>query len=373
MSKFEKFITKWFKRVRMMTRLILFKLGLDKRPLFAVLTVNANCNFRCKYCFADYHERVEKPLSTEQLMHIIDELADYGVIYLNVHGGEALIRNDMDQILRHALSKHMFVNLITNGTLLKKRWEDVKDVDSFCISLDGRPENNDKNRGSGSFAVAAEAIDFARAQGVPVRIGMTVTRHTMDDLEWVLQWAKERRIYVHHYLLFDQSNLPEELRMTREENHEVLKRLIELKKRGYPVFYSFKTLEYALAWPYEKEVLKRSDLEGLKIDPNFELIPCQYKNINVLIESNGTVRVCNAMVRHETHISVLDRPLQEAKKELLEIDDCLYCYHLPKMEFSHLINLKFDAVLNQFVNQLTEDVKALRFRKTGDQKERGEK
>lgn len=373
MNKLEKFVTKWFKRARMLTRLILFKFGLDTRPLFAVLTVNANCNFRCKYCFADYHERKEKPLSTEQILKIIDELADFGVIYLNVHGGEALIRNDMGQILEYALRKRMFVNLITNGTLLQKRWEEVKDIDSFCISLDGRPENNDKNRGEGSFKVAAEAIDFARAKGVPVRIGMTVTKHTMGDLEWVAEWARERRIYIHHYLLFDQESLPEELRMTREENRKVLIELLELKKRGYPIFYSFKTLEYALNWPYDKEVLKKSDLEGLKIDPDFELIPCQYKNINVLIESNGTVRVCNAMVRHETHISVLNRPLKEAKKELLNVDDCLYCYHLPKMEFSHLINLKFDSVLNQFVNQLTEDVKALRFKRKTERKDSAEK
>ena len=269
----------------------------------------------------------------------------------------------MGQILRHALKKKMFVNLITNGTLLKKKWDDVKDVDSFCISLDGRPENNDKNRGAGSFTVASEAIDYALSQGVPVRIGMTVTKHTMHDLQWIADWANTRRIYIHHYLLFDQENLPEELRMTREENRQVLRELIDLKKRKYPVFYSMKTLEYALQWPYEKEILRRPDMEDLAVDPAFHLVPCQYKNINVLIESNGTVRVCNATVRQGTHISFLDKPLREAKEELLGIDDCLYCYHLPKMEFSHLINLKFNAVLNQFVNQAVEDVKALLFRK----------
>jgi MoaA/NifB/PqqE/SkfB family radical SAM enzyme len=363
MSKFRKFITKWFKRARMLTRLILFKLGLDNRPVFAVLTVNANCNFRCKYCFADYHSRHEQALPTDAILRIINELDANGVIYLNVHGGEALIRNDMGQILRHALGKGMFVNLITNGTLLQKRWEDVKDVDSFCISLDGRPENNDKNRGAGSFKVASEAIDFALSQGVPVRIGMTVTKHTMGDLEWIAEWAMERRIYIHHYLLFDQENLPEELRMTREENRQVLRELIGLRKRKYPIFYSLSTLEYALNWPYEKEILRRPDLDGLALDPNFKMVPCQYKNINMLIESNGTVRVCNATVRQGAHISVLDRPLKEAKEELLRIDDCLYCYHLPKMEFSHLINLRFESVMNQFVNQLVEDVKALLFKK----------
>lgn len=359
MTKAGKFLGKWTKRARMFYRLFMFRIGLDKRPVFAVLTVNSQCNFKCKYCFADYHQRLEKPLSTDTILRIIDELNDYGVIYLNVHGGEALIRKDIGQILNYGLRKGMFVNLITNGRYLKERWEEAKNVDSFCVSLDGREENNDKNRGAGSFKIASEAIDFALSKGATVRIGMTITQHTMHDLEWVAEWAKKRNIYIHHYLLFDQENLPEDLRMTREENNDALRKLIELKKKGYPVFYSYRTLEYALNWPFEKLVLGKDDIRELKVPENFEFIPCNYKTINVLVESNGTVRACNARVRQEAHISVLDKPLRQAKEELLTIDDCLYCYHLPKMEFSNLMALKLEPVINQFAAQLKEDVKAL--------------
>lgn len=366
MTRLNKFFNKWIKRIRMFYRLLMFKFGLDKRPVFAVLTVNSQCNFRCKYCFADYHMRLEKPLSTEVILRIIDELDGLGVIYLNVHGGEALIRKDIGEIINHALSKKMFVNLITNGTLLQKNWDEVKDVDSMCISLDGREENNDKNRGEGSFKVATEAIDFALSKGATVRIGMTITKHTKDDLEWVAEWAKKRNIYIHHYLLFDQENLPEDLRMTPEENRAVLRKLIELKKRGYPVFYSLRTLEYALNWPFEKLMLSKKDMKDLNIPKGFKFIPCNYKLINVLVESNGTVRVCNARVRQEAHISILDKPVKKAREELLTIDDCMYCYHLPKMEFSNLMALRFEPVLNQFIAQLKEDIKALFAKVMGD-------
>lgn len=359
MTKSGKFINKWMKRTRMLFRLFMFKIGLDKRPVFAVLTVNAQCNFKCKYCFADYHKKVEKPLSTEQIFHIIDELDDYGVIYLNVHGGEALIRKDIGRIIDYGLGKKMFVNLITNGRFLKEKWDEVRNIDSMCISLDGREENNDKNRGEGTFKIATEAIDFALSKGATVRIGMTITHHTKDDLEWLAEWAKKRNIYIHHYLLFDQDNLSEDLRMTREENNEALRKLIELKKRGYPVFYSLRTLEYALNWPFEKLILRKNDLKDLNRPENFQFITCNYKTINVLVESNGTLRVCNATVRQGTHISILDKPLRKAKAELLDVDDCMYCYHLPKMEFSNLIDLRFEPVMNQFANQLKEDIKAL--------------
>lgn len=358
--KTAKFIRKWMKRARILYRFFLYKIGVDRRPVFAVLTVNSHCDFRCRYCFADYYQRHDKPLPLERMKQTIDELADYGVIYLNVHGGEALIRNDIGQILNYALSKNMFVNLITNGTLLQKKWEDVKNIDSLCISLDGREANNDKNRGKGTFKIATEAIDFALSQGMPVRIGMTITQHTQDDLEWLAEWAKRRHIYIQPFLLFDQENLPKELWMTPEENREALRTLIALKRKGYPIFYSFKTLEYALRWPYNTPILRERDLKNIKVQQGFEFIPCYYKLLNVLCENNGTVRTCNIMSRGGAHISFLDgKTVREAKEELLLVDDCLYCYHLPQMEFSNLMNLQLRPVFEQFVSQTKEDIKAL--------------
>jgi len=358
MNNTRKFLNKWHKRLRMFIRLLMFKLGSDTRPVFAVLTVTASCNFRCKYCFSDYHLKREEPLSTEKIISIIDELAESGVIYLTVHGGEALLRNDIGMILRHASGKKMFVNLITNGSLLQDRWEDVGCVDTLCISLDGREENNDRNRGTGAFRAASEAVEFALMRGAVVRLGMTITKHTQDDLQWVAGWAKERGIYVHHFLLFDQESLPEELRMTREENRIALRELVRLKKTGYPVFYSLQTLEYALNWPYDGPTLNKTDAEALRRKRTFELMPCNYKTINILVESNGTLRVCNALARKATHISIIDKPIMEAKRELLANDDCLYCYHLPKMEMTNLMSLQPGAVLNQLVNQVREDIKA---------------
>jgi MoaA/NifB/PqqE/SkfB family radical SAM enzyme len=360
MMETTKFIQKWSKRMRIFARLLGYRLGIDKRPVFGVLTVTPHCDFRCKYCFADYHARtMERDLPTERMLKTIDELADLGVIYLNVHGGEALLRKDIGTILRYALSKNMFVNLITNGTLVKRRWDDIKAVDVICISMDGSEQNNDSNRGKGTYKIATEAIDFVLSKGVPVRIGATITRYTKDDLEWLAEWAKKRNIYIQPFLLFDQENLPQELWMTRAENQRALLKLIELKKKGYPIFYSMRTLEYALNWPFDKAIIRKKDLEAIKVPKTFKPIQCHYKLLNVLIESSGLVRTCNIMARIGTHVSILDKSVKEAKEELLRIDDCMYCYHLPQMEFSLLMSLDFIPVLGQFLHQIKEDVKSL--------------
>jgi len=359
MGNIKKLISKWARRFRMFYRLFLFKIGRDRRPVFAVLTVTANCDFRCKYCFSDYYTKTETNLSLERLLKIIDELADMGVIYINVHGGEALLRKDIGNIIDHALLRGMFVNFITNGTFLKRRWEDIKNVDVVCISLDGSEETNDKNRGKGTFKIATDAIDFALSKGATVRIGMTITQHTKDTIEWLAEWAKSRKIYIQPFLLFDQENLPKELWMNWEENKKALIKLIELKKKGYPIFYSINTLKYALNWPFNKAIMRRSDLKGIEMPRGFRPIPCYYKLLNVLIESNGSVRTCNIMARVGTHVSIMDKSVKEAKEELLRIDDCMYCYHLPQMEFSQLMDLNIYAVIGQFLNQIKEDMKGL--------------
>lgn len=361
MSKAVKFVRKWTKRAKMLYRFFLYKIGVDKRAVFAVLTVNSQCNFTCKYCFADYCQRNnEKPLPTERMLQTIDELADYGVIYINIHGGEALLRKDIGEIINYALSKGMFVNLITNGALLKRRWDDVKNVDTLCVSMDGREENNDKNRGKGTYKIATEAIEFALSQGVTVRITMTISQYTKNDIEWIAEWAKKNKVYIHPFLLFDQESLPEELWMTPEENKEAMRKLIALKRKGYPILYSLKTLEYAYNWPFNSPTIHARDLKNLTIPKDFKFIPCYYKLLNVLVENDGTVRACNAETRGVPHVSFLDgKTVREAKEELLKKNDCLYCYHLPQMEMSNLMNLQLVPVLGQFMSQTKEDIKAL--------------
>ncbi|MBF0299221.1 MAG: radical SAM protein [Oligoflexia bacterium] len=359
MKNLSLFFSKWNKRLRIFFRLLLHKLNIDKRPVFAVLTVTSQCNYSCSYCFSDYHKKANIALSTENILKIIDELHQYGVIYLNVHGGEALLRQDIGIIIEHALSKKMFVNLITNGVLLKKKWEQVKKVNSICISLDGREENNDKNRKKGSFKSAVEAIDFVLAQAIPVRIGMTITRHTQHDLHYIAEFAKTRKIFIQPFLLFDQENLPQDIRMTSRENKVALESLIKLKKEGYPIFYSLETLEYAYNWPFEQEHLKKSDLNNTILQSNFPFRECYYKKLNILVENDGSIRACNARARKGLHISLSNNFIKDAKEALLKQDDCLYCYHLPKNEFGNLMSLRLPTLMGQFSHQLKEDIRSI--------------
>ncbi len=79
------------------------------------------CNLNCSFCSKDYLEK--KEMSLEEFKIIIEKIKPYtDYIYLHVKG-EPLLHNEIDEILSICDEKNMIVNITTNGTLLKDRYE----------------------------------------------------------------------------------------------------------------------------------------------------------------------------------------------------------------------------------------------------------
>jgi len=110
-------------------------------PLIVVLVVNNSCNWNCTYCFGDYPNRKETDYTTDEIKYLIDKLYDMGTRYLNMHGGETLLRNDIGELVNYTKQKGMYCCIITNGSLLPQKIEEVRQADNIVISLDGRKEN----------------------------------------------------------------------------------------------------------------------------------------------------------------------------------------------------------------------------------------
>lgn len=125
------------------------------------LNVAHLCNMRCTYCFASQGDFGQKPLkmSYEIGKKAIDFLVieSKGIRNLEVDffGGEPLLNFAVvKQIVNYAreieksTDKIFNFTLTTNGILLDKEITDfiIEENISIILSLDGRPETNDKNR-----------------------------------------------------------------------------------------------------------------------------------------------------------------------------------------------------------------------------------
>ena len=81
------------------------------------------CNLNCSFCSKD--NKPKKEITVKEFEHILKEIDEYtDYIYLHVKG-EPLLHKSFKEILNLCKKYNKKVNITTNGTLLKKRLDDI--------------------------------------------------------------------------------------------------------------------------------------------------------------------------------------------------------------------------------------------------------
>ena len=147
-----------------------------KYPLVLMLEPLLRCNLACPGCGKiDYPDAIlNQRLSVEQCMEAIEEC---GAPAGSSAGGEPLLHRDMPRIVKGYIAKKKFVILCTNALLLKKRMADYAPSPYFTwsIHLDGDKDMHDHAVDQdGTYDVAIEAIELAKAKGFRVQVNCTV-------------------------------------------------------------------------------------------------------------------------------------------------------------------------------------------------------
>ena len=163
------------------------KAGLDA-PICLTWEITYACNLQCVHCLSSSGTRDPRELSTDQAKAVLDELRDLQVFYINIGGGEPMIRKDFFEILEYAEANDIGVKFSTNGTYITaenaRRLAAMNYLD-IQISLDGvDAATNDAVRGKGSYATAIAAMNHLRdANFGQFKISVVVTRHNVDQLD----------------------------------------------------------------------------------------------------------------------------------------------------------------------------------------------
>ena len=86
------------------------RLGL---PMSVLFQLTDKCNYRCAHCYEVHEDRNE--LRLDEIQRILGELAQAGVLFLTLTGGEPFMRRDIDDILVSARQHRFAVRLYTTG------------------------------------------------------------------------------------------------------------------------------------------------------------------------------------------------------------------------------------------------------------------
>lgn len=154
-------------------------------PHLAVLELTYRCNHMCLFCSCPWEADLsyrEKEMSTDEWKMVVDTLFAHGVDAFSLTGGEAMMREDLRELITYICDRHIRLNLISNGQLIDH-----------------------------SF------LDFIAKKGIPISISVpgikTFKEHTgVDNIDHVLslfRMAKERGIDATANIAVTKKNLPE--------------------------------------------------------------------------------------------------------------------------------------------------------------------
>jgi mycofactocin radical SAM maturase len=146
------------------------------------------CNLQCVHCLSSSGTRDPNELTTAEMKAVVDDLHDLQVFYINVGGGEPMLRPDFFEVVEYCVERGVGVKFSTNGGLItaeKARKLASLDYVDVQISLDGIDhDTNDKVRGEGSHAKAIRAMDHLRDAGFgPFKISVVMTRENVEQLD----------------------------------------------------------------------------------------------------------------------------------------------------------------------------------------------
>jgi len=159
-------------------------------PICLTWELTYACNLACRHCLSSSGRRDPDELSAIEARGVVDELAAMQVFYVNVGGGEPMLRSDFFDLLAYSVDHGVGVKFSTNGTrLTRARAAQLAAMDyvDVQVSVDGATaEVNDAVRGPGSFDAATAAMEHLADAGFgPFKLSVVMTRHNaaqLDDL-----------------------------------------------------------------------------------------------------------------------------------------------------------------------------------------------
>lgn len=265
-----------------------YRLWGARAPLNVMVAVTNRCPARCVYC--DIPARKQQERTTAELLDLVDLLADRGCARIGFWGGEPLVRQDLPRILARVRRRHLWCSVVTNGWLLPRRAPELRGVDHFLISLDGRPENHYAQRGEGAYAKVLRALRYATDHHLPFWTITVLTQKNLGDIPFVLDLAERYGFRATFQLLHHSTELAGAAGnrlQAGEATRAALRQLKAAKAAGRPVAMSDRVLDYLMKWPdYQKNTLPGVH-DGL---------PCLAGKLYANVDADGRLYPCSLRV-----------------------------------------------------------------------------
>ena len=235
----------------------------DFKPYLIALNLTKRCNLRCEHCYLDATPKMgggADELTTAECLRLINQIAEVNRgSLLVITGGEPLVRPDILEIARHAVSQGFMVVFGTNGMLIDDRMAKelveigVMGVGISIDSLD--PKKHNQFRGlPRAWEGAVAGIEACKRNGLQFQVHFSAQPMNYQELPEVVKWAHQLGAKVLNVFFMVCTGRGEELTdITPAQYEEVLGFLVECQDQYKDMLVRARCAPHFKRLAYEKD------------------------------------------------------------------------------------------------------------------------
>lgn len=160
-------------------------------PISGNFELTARCNFNCRMCYVHQNGDIDalkaKELTASQWLSFASDARDLGMIFLLLTGGEPFLREDFAEIYTELIKMGIMVSINTNASLYNEELRSLfrhYPPSRINVTLYGGSEDTYRSLcGNASYALVVGNLRSMRADGLQVRLNVSLTPYNVQDME----------------------------------------------------------------------------------------------------------------------------------------------------------------------------------------------
>lgn len=172
-------------------------------PINANLYLTSKCNFNCNFCYRNTNLIEQAPDLTIETVNNLLSKFDSLKSFCCAGYGEPFLNQNLFQIINHLKNKNKIVGLITNGSLIIDRANELLNAKPDYISISLNAPNaklHNKINNSNTFQKVLQGIDFCISNDLNTFCSYVCTKSNLKYVPEFLKLVKDHGVKTVHLL-----------------------------------------------------------------------------------------------------------------------------------------------------------------------------
>lgn len=222
-----------------------------RKPLQSVIFITDKCNLRCKHCSVVKEDSEVHTRTYKEIKETLKKCYEMGSRIVDFEGGEPTLWRDGKKNINDLiiLAKQIGFFSTTVTTNAQQPIDLLSDL--VWVSIDGTEVYHDLCRGTGTYKKLVDNIQ--NSMHPCLNVNMTITTFNFTCVEEVIKFVKENKKLKKIALSFlTPHGESADLMVPDEIRNQTIDKIIELKRKGYPIMNSLAGLKLLKSRKFKK-------------------------------------------------------------------------------------------------------------------------